>query len=71
MDLENYSRSLSQMVRHEIYRDCNMACSDDTTATPLKECVINCAAKQAKLLTAFDKTIKLELPKLQDISRIQ
>lgn len=29
MDLSNYSKSLSQMITHEIYRDCSNACFND------------------------------------------
>ena len=70
MDLANYSKSLSQMVVHEIYRDCSFACLNDQTDVPDRDCVSNCASKQAQLLSTFDRTIKAEIPKLQELSRI-
>ncbi len=71
MDLANYSRSLSTMLTQEIVRDCNMNCFNQDTGVPDKSCITNCASKQAQLLTAFEKTMKTEMPKLQELSRIQ
>ena len=70
MDLANYSRSLSQMITHEIFRDCNISCLNDQTGVPDKSCVQNCATKSAQFLSAFDSVIKSEIPKLQELSRI-
>ena len=64
MDLANYSRSLSQMVTHELFRDCNMACLNDQSGNPDKSCVQNCASKGSQYLSAFDRIIKSEIPKL-------
>jgi len=71
MDLANYSRSLSQMIVHDIFRDCNNSCLNDQTGIPEKDCISNCSSKAAQFLAAFDKTIKQEIPKLQEMSRIQ
>lgn len=69
MDLANYSRSLSQMLTHEIYRDCHAAClSNEQTNS---ECTRNCSSKHAQLLSKFEQTVKLEIPRLQELSRIQ
>lgn len=68
MDLANYSKSLSQMVVHEIYRDCHQACLTDGGAEAL--CVKNCSSKHAQLLSKFDRLIKEEIPRLQELSRL-
>lgn len=72
MDLANYSRSLSTMITHEIFRECTMACFnvENASGVPDKTCVDNCASKNVQLLTAFDKVVKTELPRLQELSRI-
>ena len=69
MDLANYSRSLAQMINHEIIRDCNFACLKDS-GIPEKDCVSNCASKGSQLFQAFDVVVKKEIPKLQGLSRI-
>jgi len=71
MDLANYSKSLSQMITHELFRDCNMACLNDQTGNPEKSCVENCASKGSQFLSVFDKVMKSEISKLQELSRIQ
>jgi hypothetical protein len=71
MDLANYSRSLSQMVTHEIYRDCSTACDSGNTGVTDQACVKNCSAKHAQFLSTFDRVIHQEIPKLQELSRIQ
>lgn len=53
MDLANYSRSLSQMITHEVFRDCSMACLSDN-GVPDKACVSNCTTKSSQLMSAFD-----------------
>lgn len=68
MDFANYSKSLSQMVVHEIYRDCSFACLTDNGTD--KNCVYNCASRHAQLLSTFDRVAKTEIPKLQELSRL-
>ena len=70
MDLANYSRSLSQMITHEVFRDCSMACLNDQNGVPDKSCVTNCSTKATQLIQAFDNVIKSEIPRLQELSRI-
>ena len=70
MDLANYSRSLSNMINHEVFRDCNASCLNYQTGKPAEECAKNCSAKHAQYMSEFDFTIKAELPKLQEASRI-
>ncbi len=70
MDLANYSRSLSQMITQEVFRDCSMACLSDN-GVPDKTCITNCTTKSSQLLSAFDSIIKSEIPRLQELSRIQ
>jgi hypothetical protein len=50
MDLANYSRSLSQMITHEVFRDCSMACLNDQNGVPDKSCVTNCSTKATQLI---------------------
>ena len=69
MDLANYSRSLSQMITHEVFRDCSMACLADN-GVPDKSCVQNCTTKSSQLMSAFDSIMKSEIPRLQELSRI-
>ena len=38
MDLANYSIALYQMITHEVFRDCSMACLSDN-GVPEKTCV--------------------------------
>jgi len=71
MDLANYSRSLSQMITHEVFRECSMSCLNDQSGVPDKSCVTNCTTKSSQLISAFDAVIKSEIPRLQELSRIQ
>ena len=64
MDLSNFTKSLSQMVTHEIYRDCSTACFSDQ-GEPDKTCVKNCSAKHVQFLAAFGSITSQEIPKLQ------
>ena len=71
MDLANYSKSLSQMIVHEVFRDCSMSCLNDQTGVPDKSCVTNCVTKSTQLMSVFDLIVKSEIPRLQELSRIQ
>lgn len=53
MDLANFSKSLSQMVSHEVFRDCSTACFSDSGIAD-KDCVKNCSAKHAQFLSVFN-----------------
>lgn len=70
MDLANYSKSLSNMVTQEIIRDCNISCFKEESGVPDRDCVNNCVGKSASFLAHFNKVIRTEIPKLQEISRI-
>ncbi len=71
MDLANFSKRLSGSLTQEIYRDCNMACFQESTYNPDTQCLKNCSSKAAQFLSAFEKITKTEVPKLQESSRIQ
>lgn len=68
MDLANFSKSLSQMVSHEVFRDCSNACFSDSGIAD-KDCVKNCSSKHAQFLSVFNTVTKAELPNLQSLSQ--
>lgn len=73
MDFANYSKSLSQMVSHEVFRDCNNACFNDSGSTfvpPSKDCVTNCASRHAQFISAFDKVAKSEIPRIKELATL-
>lgn len=72
MDLANYSKSLSHMINHEVFRDCNLLClNEQTGGVPSRDCIANCAARHSQYLSTYDRVLKSELPKLQEVSRIR
>jgi hypothetical protein len=70
MDLANFSKSLSSMLTQEIYRDCNSACTQNDSQSDA-ECAKNCSSKGATLIQKFEQAVKTEIPRLQEVSRIQ
>ena len=70
MDLANFNTSLSSMIAHDILRDCNQACFNDSTAIPEKSCIQNCTTKAGQFLTVFNASIANTIPILNEMSRI-
>jgi hypothetical protein len=70
MDLANYNSSLSSMIGHEIFKDCNMACFNDQTGIPEKSCTKNCTSKSAQFLKIFNVAMNTQIPVLNELSRI-
>lgn len=68
MDSAFLSKSMSNMISNEIFRDCNMACFKEESIETDKFCVKNCSSKSVQLLKAFERVTNAELTKIQEAS---
>jgi hypothetical protein len=69
MDQANFNTSLSSMIAHDIFRDCNQACFNDSSAIPDKSCIQNCTRKAGQFLTVFNVSVSTTIPLLNEMSR--
>ena len=69
MDLANFNTSLSSMIAHDIFRDCNLACLNDQSGIPDKSCIQNCTRKAGQFLAVFNVSVSTTIPILNEMSR--
>lgn len=68
MDSAFFSKSMSNMISNEMFRDCNMACFKEDSIETDKVCVKNCSSKSVQLMKAFERVTNTELAKIKSAS---